>query len=114
MYDRDFWTQKRFSDNTKFPYGFSRSGDFTLKQSQLLEENGQFIIALLKNEVTNPSEEDIQLKDAILTGNKQYSELAKVWLKYNEMNRRKISVSSSTSKMDIAEVDDWEPDDPID
>jgi len=35
-----FLTEKRFEDKLNFPYGFYKSGDFTIEQAQLLELNG--------------------------------------------------------------------------
>lgn len=38
--DRKFW------DDQNFPYGFARSGDFTIKQAELLERHGQAYLML--------------------------------------------------------------------
>ena len=36
-----FITTNRFFDNKHYPRGFSRHGDFTIKEAQLLERHGQ-------------------------------------------------------------------------
>ena len=35
-----FTTTNRFFDNKNYPRGFSRHGDFTIKEAQLLERHG--------------------------------------------------------------------------
>ncbi|VDR30598.1 Uncharacterized protein conserved in bacteria [Raoultella terrigena] len=35
-----FMTTNRFFDNKNYPRGFSRHGDFTIKEAQLLEQHG--------------------------------------------------------------------------
>ncbi len=35
-----FMTTNRFFDNKHYPRGFSRHGDFTIKEAQLLEQHG--------------------------------------------------------------------------
>lgn len=35
-----FATNRKFYDDSNFPYGFDRSGEFTVKQAQLLTERG--------------------------------------------------------------------------
>ncbi|MET1255882.1 DUF413 domain-containing protein [Aliikangiella maris] len=115
MQTREFWLQKKFSDIAKFPYGFSRSGDFTIAQSMQLESNGNLIRALLNGEVSDPTDSDIELKNAIISANRDYSELAKIWIKYAGTHRSKISVSSSSSKNEFDESDsDWVSDEVID
>ncbi|SUC05134.1 Uncharacterized protein conserved in bacteria [Proteus mirabilis] len=36
-----FITTNRFFDNKHYPRGFSRHGDFTIKEAQILERHGQ-------------------------------------------------------------------------
>ena len=35
-----FVSQQRFFDNKNYPRGFSRHGDFTIKEAQILEKYG--------------------------------------------------------------------------
>ncbi|WP_196139984.1 DUF413 domain-containing protein [Aliikangiella sp. G2MR2-5] len=113
MKPRDYWLSRRFQDPRRYPYGIARSGDFTIAQSEMLERNGNLIEALLKGEVENPNEEDIQLKDAILKGDIQFSPLVQTWLKYSTTHHTKISISSSAKSEEDTD-DDWVDEDPLD
>lgn len=109
---RDYWLTKKFSDPKRYPYGIGRSGDFTISQSQQLEQHGAFINALLNDAVADPNEDDIQLKQAIAGGNANFSPLSQVWLKYVSTHHEKISVSSSAKVIDsdddeIVDSEDW-------
>ncbi|MGX5175475.1 DUF413 domain-containing protein [Aliikangiella sp. IMCC44653] len=115
MQTREYWLSKRFADFRRYPYGFSRSGDFTIRQSQLLEQNGVFIQALLNGEVSNPTSDDQELLQALLNSQKEYSEIASIWIKYRQINHIKISVSASAREAASDEdeelavdIEDWD------
>lgn len=120
MNTREYWLTRKFSDPAKFPYGIARAGDFTISQSKIIEANGELIRALLNEQVTNPTAEDLKLCDAIKTGDASFSEVAKIWLKYSGTKHVKISVASSTSKptgsanSDSDDDGDWNADEPLD
>ena len=106
MNTRSYWLSKRFSDPKRYPYGLSRSGDFTISQSQLLESQGNLIQALLRDEVADPTQEDMALKKAIQAGDIQFNNLASTWIKYASTHHEKISVSSSAKSEETVD-DDW-------
>jgi uncharacterized protein len=112
MNTREYWLSKKYFDLKKFPYGFSRSGDYTIEQSQKIESHGMLITALLDGQVSNPTEDDLMLVQQIRSGNAENNELAKLWLKYLGINRMKISVSSSATKESAIELDEesWSDD----
>lgn len=114
MNTRENLLMLKFYDYKRFPYGFSRSGDFNLIQSAILENNGTLIKALTEGQVSNPSEEDKELINMIARGDIS-NETARVWLKYLNIKHTKISVSSSvTDKAVVEEADNWVNEEPFD
>ena len=111
MENREFWLQIPYDDIIKFPYGFSRSGIFSLSQSQMLEDSGCLIHALLNDQVSNPSQSDIALLNAIRCGEICDNELVNIWLKYAGYNRKICSVadinSQSVEKRQILSSDNF-------
>lgn len=113
---REYWRNKSFQDRFNYPYGFSRSGDFTIKQSQLLEENGSLIEALLRDEVINPVKEDLILKKLILAGSNTDDELVNTWLKYAKIKARGKSMASFNEggkksvelELEVEVADEWD------
>jgi len=81
-----------FSDAKHYPYGFSRSGDFSIAESKALAQFGCLIAALVDGELTPQNEEEQSYVDSAL-GQKQPSTIAeKAWLKYqNRINRPKYA-----------------------
>lgn len=114
MNTRESWLKVKYFDFNKFPYGFSRSGDLNLAQSKILEDYGHLIKALLNNEVSDPTPEDIEIRNLIMSGDGENNEVARAWLKYLNVRHSKISVSSSVSDKEREEAEtvvDWASDD---
>lgn len=103
-----FISQKRFFDNKNYPRGFSRHGDFTIKESQLLEKHG---IALqeLDNEIRKPSTPEEKAFVSVCRGKTEPSnEFEKVWLKYlNCVNKAKKFHTLSGGKPQLDITDDF-------
>ena len=57
--DLSFQSERNFRDQNNFPYGFARSGEFTIQQAQLIEKHGCAYQALASGdrEPANPDEE---------------------------------------------------------
>ncbi len=82
MNARDFYLSRRFFDDQNFPYGFSRSGDFTVAEVKHLEQYGMLFKALTEGNVLNPSDEDSHFLQ-VISGEIQAETVAeKAWLKY--------------------------------
>lgn len=90
---RAYWRSIFFKDTQKFPYGLSRSGVFSLSESQLLESKGSLFKALLEEQVFDPTEQDMLFVKAIKSGHYDFSDETKVWAKYMSHQRRIISIS---------------------
>ena len=87
-----FTTTNRYFDNKHYPRGFSRHGDFTIKEAQLLERHGYAFneLDLGKRE---PVTEEEKLFVAVCRGEREpVTEAERVWSKYmtriKRLNRR--------------------------
>ncbi|MDF7670352.1 DUF413 domain-containing protein [Orbaceae bacterium ESL0721] len=77
-----FVSQQRFFDNKNYPRGFSRHGDFTIKEAQLLEKHG-CAFRDLDSEVKKAISAEEKAFLAVCRGKKEPStEFEKVWVKY--------------------------------
>ncbi|SUC18298.1 Uncharacterized protein conserved in bacteria [Proteus mirabilis] len=77
-----FITTNRFFDNKHYPRGFSRHGDFTIKEAQILERHGQAFneLDLGKRE---PATEAEKLFVAMCRGEREAATVEeKIWKKY--------------------------------
>lgn len=83
-----FTTNNRFFDNKHYPRGFSRHGDFTIKEAQLLERFGHAFNELDAG-TRHPVTEEEQLFVAVCQGEREpVTEQEKVWSKYLVRTRR--------------------------
>lgn len=77
-----FVTKQRFFDSKHYPRGFSRHGDFTIKEAQLLEKYGH-AFAELDAEQRKPTTTEEQAFVAVCKGTKApVTEHEKTWIKY--------------------------------
>jgi uncharacterized protein YifE (UPF0438 family) len=110
---RDYWLSREFSDNSSFPYGIARSGDFTIRQSEILNTKGALISALIKNEVLDPNSEDRRLKKSILANGSGQDEIAATWLMYSRL-KLKNRIIQSLHMRQQAVNDDFDDDEVLD
>lgn len=103
-----FISQQRFFDNKNFPRGFSRHGDFTIKESNLLEKFG-IAFKDLDNDVRKPVTAEEKSFVAVCKGKKEpTNEYEKVWLKYlNSINKPKRFHTLSGGKPQLDGADDF-------
>ncbi|GGA85644.1 UPF0438 protein [Neiella marina] len=102
--------KKRFQDFRNYPYGFSRSGDFSLKESQVLEQHGKLAAALADDLITPETDEEQRLQAVIRGELSAESILEKVWMKYQKrINRPHVSALSAKA----ARADDDDDDDVV-
>ncbi|MCD1125975.1 DUF413 domain-containing protein [Jinshanibacter sp. LJY008] len=103
-----FTTTHRFFDNKNYPRGFSRHGDFTIKEAQLLERLGYAFneLDLGKRE---PATEEEKLFVAVCRGEREaVTESEKVWTKYLDRIRRpKRFHTLSGGKPQVDTVEDF-------
>lgn len=104
-----FSVTKRYFDDKNYPRGFSRQGDFTIHESQLLEQFGQACLALEKGERSPTTKEEKHFVDVFNGKNEVETPLEKVWLKYrSKINATKhiFILSGDTSQADDLDASD--------
>ncbi|WP_449549076.1 DUF413 domain-containing protein [Lelliottia amnigena] len=103
-----FTTTNRFFDNKNYPRGFSRHGDFTIKEAQLLERYGYAFneLDLGKRE---PATEDEKQFVAVCRGEREpESEIERVWIKYmGRIKRPKRFHTLSGGKPQVEGAEDY-------
>src|SRR5690554_3009016 len=89
--NREQIIKKSFNDFKNYPYGFARSGDFSIRESELLAKHGSLIAALMSGELEPESAEEQSLL-AVARGEKAAdSAIGKAWSKYQtRINRPKV------------------------
>ncbi len=85
---REFYLAKRFYDKQKFPYNFSRSGDFTIFEANLLERFGSLFTALQQGLVSNPNDDDKHFLQVVQGQVPAESLEEKIWMKYLRIKSR--------------------------
>ncbi|BBA85194.1 uncharacterized protein NARSGI1_00410 [endosymbiont of Sipalinus gigas] len=94
--NNSFFSKKRFFDKKNYPYGFSRCGYFTIKESLLLEKFGNAYMDL-SNGIRKPiNDEEKRFIDVFKGKINAISEHEIVWQKYiNVINYSKRFYSLS-------------------
>ncbi|WP_416307018.1 DUF413 domain-containing protein [Neptunicella sp. SCSIO 80796] len=105
---RETLLKQIFNDYKNYPYGFSRSGDFSIKESQALSKYGQLICALLDGVIEPTNKEDASLL-AVALGQQEPSSVAeKAWVRYQRIIEQPKPASIYGSKP--AAMDDYATD----
>lgn len=96
-----------FSDAKNYPYGFSRSGDFSISESRALAEYGCYISALVDGLIEAISEDDKNIMAAIRGDIPPQDTAQSAWIKYQKrINRPKTDSINGTKK--VASIDEDE------
>ena len=77
-----FSVTRRFFDDKNYPRGFSRHGDYTIKESQVLEQYGQAFKALDSGERKPATKEKKNLLHFAVVNVHQKLSSKKTWNKY--------------------------------
>lgn len=77
-----FTTMNRFFDNKNYPRGFSRHGDFTIKEANLLERLGYALNELELGKREPVTEEEKHFVAVCRGEDEPNSETERVWFKY--------------------------------
>lgn len=101
---RDAVIKKVFSDTKHYPYGFSRSGDFSINESRALSQYGCLIAALVDG-VLEPQCEQERTYIAVANGEIQPSSTEeRAWVKYQtRINRPKMGSIYGARKADLGD-----------
>lgn len=96
---RDSLIKRMFSDPKHYPYGFSRSGDFSIAESKALQQHGCLIAALVDGDIKAENEEEQAYVDCALGRKPPENAAQKAWIKYqNRINRPKYGSIHGTKK----------------
>lgn len=103
-----FETMNRFFDTKHYPRGFSRHGDFTIKEAQLLEQHGYAFNELDLAKREPATEEERQFVE-VCRGTRPPQTLAeRVWNKYiTRIKRPKRFHPLSGGKPQVESVEDY-------
>lgn len=77
-----FTTTNRFFDNKNYPRGFSRHGDFTIKEAQLLERHGYAFNELELGKREPVTDDEKQFVSVCRGEREPATEAERVWIKY--------------------------------
>ncbi|MGX2950925.1 DUF413 domain-containing protein [Ursidibacter sp. B-7004-1] len=107
---QSFSVTRRFFDDKNYPRGFSRHGDYTIRESQTLEQFGQACLALESGERTPATEEEKQFVAVVKGEQAPETFLEKVWVKYRTLTSKtkRIYTLSGDVSGDIGSGDDSE------
>ncbi|RUO34149.1 DUF413 domain-containing protein [Aliidiomarina sanyensis] len=112
---RDTLLRKPYNDFRNYPYGFARSGDFSIRESDALLHYGCLITAMLNGEFAPETAEDKALL-AVAKGEKAAeTAVEKAWVKYQaRINRPKVGSMYGRSKVvDDSDFDSTTADDDL-
>jgi hypothetical protein len=91
--------KRPFSDAKHYPYGFSRSGDFSIAESKALLQYGCLIAALVDGHLLPSNNEEIGFVESAFGRKKPESAPERAWLKYqSRINRPKYASIHGTKK----------------
>lgn len=109
---RETLARKVFSDANNYPYGFSRSGDFSINESKALSQFGCLIAALVDGELTAESEEEKGFMQAAFGHREPETVAEKAWVKYQQrINRPRLGNINGTK---LGDTEAESPDDSAD
>ena len=91
---REYYLGRSFADRANYPYGIERSGDFSLKECQILNRCGSLYQALLNGEVKDPNDDDVRLMAIMAKQIEPQTPEEKVWLKYLDKTEKHKAVPS--------------------
>lgn len=102
--------KKRFYDNTKFPRGFAKSGDFTLAEEEILTIYGDTMLALERGELTPENGEERHFIRVLAHPHKAKSKLDRVWLKYTQLarGRKKFHTLNGCKRGTTTDVEEYD------
>lgn len=83
-----FSVTRRFFDDKNYPRGFSRHGDYTIRESQTLEQFGQACLALETGERKPKTAEEKRFVAVMKGEETAQSDIEKAWLKYRTLTSK--------------------------
>ncbi|MDO6568930.1 DUF413 domain-containing protein [Alteromonas sp. 1_MG-2023] len=104
---REQLVNRPFVDKKHYPYGFARSGDFSITESKLLQAHGSLFAALVDGKITPSSEAEINYLNSALGQCEPATPQARAWVKYQtRINRPKAASIYGSKRVVTEELDD--------
>ena len=105
---RETLAKKLFSDAKNYPYGFSRSGDFSINESKALAQYGSLVAALVDGHLSPESEEETGIVEAAFGQKEPQTVVEKAWVKYQKrINRPRLgNINGSSKNESVDDTDD--------
>ncbi|MCZ4292523.1 DUF413 domain-containing protein [Vibrio sinaloensis] len=94
-----------FYDNVHFSRGFSKSGDFTLAEDELLTFYGKTLLGLESGELTPENQAESDFLDVIQGKKEPTTKLERTWMKYIKLARGKKRFHTLNSKPTVSDDD---------
>jgi uncharacterized protein YifE (UPF0438 family) len=82
-------SQKPFIDRQKFPYGFRKSGDFSIGEADILTGYGKTLLALECGELTPETDDERHFVDFVSGKVDADNTIERTWAKYVRLSRGK-------------------------
>ena len=99
--------RKPFIDKKNYPYGFARSGDFSINESKLLQAHGSLFAALVDGKITPENDEEQAYLESALGHRDPATPQENAWLKYQaRINRPKTASIYGSKRAAEQDVDD--------
>lgn len=98
--------KRMFNDPKHYPYGFSRSGDFSITESKALNQYGCLIAALVDGKFKAETEEDERFLAIAYGKATPESAAEKAWSKYQKRINRPKTGNIYGSKVIVTSEDD--------
>lgn len=94
MKTREYYLGRPFNDKINYPYGVARSGDYSVRECEILNSCGSLFQALMKGEVQNPNDTDQLLLNVMAGKAPAVTAEQKVWMKYLDKTEKLRAVPS--------------------
>lgn len=104
MLPREHYLKQSFQDAVNFPEGFEKGG-LTDIQARLVRKNGILINALIVDEVSDPTSDDLHILKVIANQSAPKSPVEQAWAKYITLVKAKSSDSKPAKKTAKAKAD---------
>ncbi|MDO6567675.1 DUF413 domain-containing protein [Alteromonas sp. 1_MG-2023] len=82
-------SQKPFIDRQKFPYGFRKSGDFSIGEADILAGYGKTLLALESGELSPETDDEHHFVSFVNGQVEAANTIERTWAKYVRLSRGK-------------------------
>ena len=106
MLPREHYLRQTFLDGVNFPDGFEKGGLSDI-QARLIKKNGVLINALIAEEVSDPTPEDLHILKVVANQSVPRSPVEQAWMKYMSIVQAKTTETTGTKKTKTEHLPMW-------